>query len=436
MRQPRSITALTVLLATAGIAATAQDAGYETPPVLKAADLVDKSLLSGPHHQVDPEARNDGFMNHFTIRSDFGDFEAESEELLAIRVREVAALAKLVEISKTDAFADALARSVARPVTAVKNVVTDPVGTAKALPEGLNKKFKGLYYRAKKTGRKVKEEVQEELEDDPPSETAGEKTGAAETGAEEPSGTDKTVDTVKKYAGWNSAKRQLAQSLQIDPYSTNPVLQAELDRLASAAFAGGLTFKLAMPSVSGLSVVEDVNSLVWNTPPEELERLNDKALKSMGIDAATRFAFFDNRRFTLSLETRLVEALKRMSPTAGRGALIDVAASVETELEARFFAGAADLLAGYHTGVGPLSELVVAGNDEIGRVLAANAEGGALVVAVPVDYLIWQPGMESRGPLSAYPKRELWVTGSVSPRAKKELGARGWAVKEKVKFGS
>ena len=432
-RRPKSILAtLAVLAGAAAVAATAQDADYETPPVLEAADLVDASLLSGPHHRVDAEARNDGFMNHFQIRSDFGDFSAESEELLEIRVREVGALAKLAEISKSEAFADALKRSIAKPVTAVKNVATDPVGTLKGVPEGLNKKFKGLYYKAKKTSKKVKQEVEEELEDDEPSEQPA---AEAEAG-ESKSTTDQTVDTVKKYAGWEGAKRQVAASLGIDPYSTNPVLQAELERLASAAFAGGLTFKFTMPSVSGLSVVQDVNAMVYQTPPAELERLNDKALKDMGIDSKTRFAFFDNGRFTLSLETRLVEALKRLSPAQGRGALIDMATGAETELEARFFTDAAELLAGYHQRVGPLRELVAAANDEVGRVLAGIAESGTLVVAGPVDYLIWQEGMEGGGPLSAYAQRELWVTGRVSPRAKKELAARGWTVKEEVGFGS
>ena len=426
--------AILVLAAAAAMAVSAQDT-FETPPVLQAAELVDESLLQGPHHRVDEQARNDGMMNHFTIRSDFGDFEAESEELLEIRVREVSALAKLAEISRTEAFADALKRSIARPVSAVKQVATDPVGTMKGLPEGLNKRFKGLYYKAKKTGRKVKEEVQEEFADEEPSADAGEtEAGEAEAG-EASSGTEQTIDTVKKFAGWESAKRQLAQGLGIDPYSTNPVLQAELERLASAAFTGGLTFKLAAPSVGGLSLVEDVNDMVWTTPPGELERLNDKALKDMGIDAGARFAFFDNPRLTPSLETRLVAALKRMSPAADRGVLIDLAASAETELEARFFAGAADMLASYHTGVGPLRELLAAGNDEIGRILVAIAGDGSAVVAAPVDYLIWQPGMAG-GALSGYPKRELWLAGSVSPRARKELSARGWTVKTDVDFGS
>ena len=259
--------ALAAILAPAAVGQASGD--FETPPVLEAAELVDASLLEGPHHKVDPEARNDGFMNHFQIRSDFGDFSAESEELLAVRVHEVAALAKMAEISRTEAFADALARSVSRQITADRNVATDPVGTVKGLPEGLNKRFRGMYYKAKKTGKKIKQEVEEELEDDSPAEAA--ETEAAETEAAESgkSSTDKAVDTVKKYGGWDSAKRQLARSLGVDPYSTNPALQAELERLAGAAFAGGLTFKFAMPSVTGLSEVEKANSLVWDTPPED-----------------------------------------------------------------------------------------------------------------------------------------------------------------------
>ena len=59
-----------------------------------------------------------------------------------------------------------------------------------------------------------------------------------------------------------------------------------------------------------------------------------------------------------------------------------------------------------------------------------------MVVAARVDYLIWQAGMEAGGPLSKYEKRQLWTTGRVSPRAKQELSARGWAVRSEVSFGS
>ncbi len=38
--------------------------------------LVDPGLLEGPHHRVDDEVTNDGAMNHFLIRSDYGELEA------------------------------------------------------------------------------------------------------------------------------------------------------------------------------------------------------------------------------------------------------------------------------------------------------------------------------------------------------------------------
>ena len=82
-----------------------------------------------------------------------------------------------------------------------------------------------------------------------------------------------------------------------------------------------------------------------------------------------------------------------------------------------------------------LRELVVAGNDEIGEVLAAISGDGTMVVAGPVDYQIWQPGMEGDA-LSRYQQRQLWATGRVSPRARRELTSRGWTVKAEVSFGS
>ena len=121
-----------------------------------------------------------------------------------------------------------------------------------------------------------------------------------------------------------------------------------------------------------------------------------------------------------------------MSPAGRRSALVEVAADTQTDLEARFFAGAADILAHYHVHVGPLRQLVAAGNDDLGKVVAAIAEDGTLVVGAPVDYLIWQPGMGGGGPLSRYEKRQLRTTGRVSPRAERELSARGWTVVTEV----
>jgi hypothetical protein len=91
-----------------GAVAAAVDDGFETPPILSAKDRLPAEILTGPSHEIDDPVTNDGFMNHFVVRSDFGDFEASSERMVQTRVREVYAIAKCRELSQTEAFSDAL----------------------------------------------------------------------------------------------------------------------------------------------------------------------------------------------------------------------------------------------------------------------------------------------------------------------------------------
>lgn len=90
-RTLRRAAAFAVLLGEAAMSATVIAADYEFPPVLEAAHLLDRSLLQGEHHDIEPQVTNDGFMNHFTIRSDFGTFEVRSQAMVPVRVREVQA---------------------------------------------------------------------------------------------------------------------------------------------------------------------------------------------------------------------------------------------------------------------------------------------------------------------------------------------------------
>ena len=47
---------------------------------------------------------------------------------------------------------------------------------------------------------------------------------------------------MQQLIGYSDEKRKVAISLDVDPYSTNTVLQQELDGIAWASFAGGMTF--------------------------------------------------------------------------------------------------------------------------------------------------------------------------------------------------
>lgn len=73
-------------LVTGGWTAGPAESSYEAPPVLRAGDLAPADLLQGPRHLVDEQVPTDGLLARFTIRSDFGVFEAAGPGMLRVRV--------------------------------------------------------------------------------------------------------------------------------------------------------------------------------------------------------------------------------------------------------------------------------------------------------------------------------------------------------------
>jgi hypothetical protein len=73
------------------------EAVFEELPELKASEILKPELLKGPHFVVrDPVPTGSG-MNQFTIDSDFGVFEADGNEMLLQRLKEIDAIARLQE---------------------------------------------------------------------------------------------------------------------------------------------------------------------------------------------------------------------------------------------------------------------------------------------------------------------------------------------------
>jgi hypothetical protein len=122
----------------------AQDAGqFEQPPTINTTQLLPESTLSGPGFHVDPQVPTNGAMGQYTIvadasvfQNDAGTYRVESLDLLKIRLSEIPAIAYLETVSKTGVFANALAQSAARPVTAAANMVIHPMDTV-GLPSGI-----------------------------------------------------------------------------------------------------------------------------------------------------------------------------------------------------------------------------------------------------------------------------------------------------------
>ena len=317
-----------------------QAADYEKPPVFKVGDLVSRDLLAGDHHKINSRVVNDGYMNRFTIQSDFGTFEAPSEFSVPIRVKEINSLADLKELSRTKVFVDALGDSVKRTADSAVKIASDPVGTAKALPGGVSRYLKRLSH----TTKEVVEKTGEAMSGDQGEAAEGEK-GQAEEAA-------------RNILGVNRAKRQLAQKMGIDPYTTNEPLQAELNRLANAAFLGGVAMDVAVPVPKALNiadaVVGQVGDLVYNTNPTDLEVTGREKLQEMGAPEKDIDAFYENRWYTITGKTALVVLLEKMENVKARDLVVKLADRVEDHEQSSLFLRSMDMLSRYHHSRNPL----------------------------------------------------------------------------------
>src|SRR5438046_6217603 len=113
------------------------------------------------------------------------------------------------------------------------------------------------------------------------SSTAQEQKPTTASGAEPPSFTDDPF-------GYNQARRQWAKKLEIDPYTTNPVLRPLLDNATSATFAGNFTVGLAVGAVAApLKYASDFETTVrdseWDQPPGDLAKGNAEKLQRIGV---------------------------------------------------------------------------------------------------------------------------------------------------------
>jgi hypothetical protein len=412
----------------------ASDQPYETPPVLKAEDFLDAALLKGPHHQIEDKVVSDGVFNTYTITSQYGTFRVEGTSLAEMRVHEIGVIAQLKEVDKAAVAAGAIAASVLDVGKGVVHVVTNPVGTVTGIGNGVARLFGRVGRGAKRTAEKMEREDKEKNEPD----NLGDRSHAEK--AREKSNPGKVVEASGEFAkdiiGVNSAMRSWAQKLRADPYTRNAVLHKELREVAQYDAGGRFSTKLLPLGAVGLALGATVTAdeLIWMKEPDELVSLNETRLKTMGVKPSVSRAFRLNRQYNLTRQVRLVTALDALDGVSGRPEFVARAAGAQVDADAQFYMESALLAEMFHSTQAPLAEIVA--NLPGACVLA---EGDRFACLFPLDYIAWTKGVAGHFDRITkrievdFPKakRELWLTGRVSPRTANELETRGWAVREK-----
>ena len=386
------------------------EAVFEELPVLNANEILRPEFLSGPHYKVRDAVPTYLGANQFTIDSDFGVFEANGNEMLVTRIKEVNAIERLKEVSRTDEFKNALTKAAKSPLASAKNIVTDPVNTISNAPKGLMKFMRRAGESIKDIGNKSESHAAE-----------GSK--------------------MQQLIGFSDEKRKVAINLGVDPYSTNTVLQRELDGIAWASFAGGMTVQLATmpiggPALTVVDVTSSLNDVLKEKSPTDLKMMNRKTLRAMGAGEKDTERFLNNNAFSPSQQTAFVLNLKALNGVANRGAFVRTAGETSSaEQDAIFCVQTAALMGQLHKGEKPLARITMLGDFPIGV-----AKDGTIVVALQWDYAAWTSGaaqftsdLQKLATQSGEKKNILVaLSGQVSPRLREELEKRGITVQDRL----
>jgi len=411
---PRIRPAVVVVLLTAVLVGVSPAAEFEKPPTLPAQVLAPASLLSGNGFRVNNAVPTDGLLAHYTIQSDVGVFQANSTEMLEIRVAEIPAIQELTKTSKTKVFAQSLATNAARPIAAAGQMVMNPVETVKGLPSGVGR----FFGRVGLAGQRLKEAATE-----PEEASAGEKAGQF---------AKRAGQTTRDVFGYEQERRELAKKLHVDPYTTNPVLSKQLDDFALTAFRAHVgvttTMSIFIPGSMAITATRVVSQWVWDTPRADLIVQDEKALQELKVTEAQIRTFMRNPVFPLSVQTAFIENLKRLSGVPGCVEAVQLASTVESEEQARFLTDAVGMLARYHETQTPIVKLMVR------KAIIGQDRSGAIVVQAPVDYVSWTQDMSYFAHRSDFQghRRVVWLTGQFSPLAKKNFQALGWVTNERA----
>ncbi|HET7008728.1 MAG TPA: hypothetical protein VFK65_24735 [Candidatus Binatia bacterium] len=381
---------------------------YETAPVLSASKILPPELLSGPNHRVQERVTNDGYLNIYQIDSKFGTFTAVSTAVLRKRIGEINAMVVMEKVQGSREYVNSIKEGGLDAMNSALSLITSPVKTISGAVQGLGAAFS----------------------------RAGESMFGAQRSQSEES-------KVKDLIGFSTTKRQYAYQFDVDVYSDNQNLQDMLNKISWAGYAGSLTWSAAMAAVPGgagvaMTVIGTnklLNQVFQNTPPVELRKMNAEKLANMGVHPEVADAFINNSIFSPREQTLLVHAMGEMDGVADRGALVRLSLSSVNPTIALFRQRQAQMYAGFNKSVSPLERFI-----PLGQFAVSRAVNGALVVNFPADYVVWtEPmaqimtaGNQLVNELPGVKEKQFWLTGTLSPRARKEIESRGWQIRDRA----
>lgn len=406
------------LLVSATVLHAQAPVAFEKPPVFQASQVLPPSMLQGDLFRVRESAPSDGFLVHFTLDTNYGEIKCHGLNELAERLNEINAIKILAETSRTDLFAEGLKRSVEAPIDAVKNIVEDPEESLRKAPATIGHFFQKVGSSLSNASDKVEDKWEHRDKNQDSSEMlndAGKGLGKS----------------AKSIAGFDKAKLDCARKLGVNPYSDNALLQAEMEKVTWAFFAGGLPLRLGSSAVSGgasmaLTATKTVGlpEDIYDITPGELLLRDREMMEAMGASDALIERMFLNSNLSISQRHSIVSALSKLPAKGDRLTVVGLAASCASPEQSRYLNQVLTKLAIQH------KKKPYAALTSVVRMPAGVTSDGVVEIVAPVDYISWTPKIANfaRSPKMPQVRYRALVYGKISPTAKAGFEAAKWEV--------
>ncbi len=392
---------------------TGETDSFEDVPLLKASDIMPAEILSGPYHRVEEAVTNDGFTNYYTIQSDFGNFKAFGNDMLITRVHEIYALAIIIEIKKSKVFTESMTAAAISPLQGAYHTITNPIGTVSSVPKSAAR-YIG------KAGRKV-------------------------TGANVKSGEHFKDNTAAAMLGYTKAKKEIAEKLSVDPYSSNEQLQNELKDLAWASVAGGMSVGMALKfspiglagiAISSANRSNQVRDLATDLHPSDIPDANLKLLREGGnLENRLAKKMLHHPWYSPTQKNFVCWQISNLNAVTNFKEFCAIALQADSMEDALLFQRTVDLI--IH--IDQNYEKIVAIHAEQGFIVC-NTESGKRIIPAPIDYGFWteETAAEDHKNMNYFDRiarqskehTQLWITGIISKRFKEEMAERKLMVVE------
>jgi len=390
----------------------AAPAGFDAIADRPAADVYPRELVrTGVYHFADPVKPTPshtpmGLWNLTSVESIYGTVEAPNESFAKIRAREIAAITKLKAIASGETAAGGVANAAMAPIRGVGAILTSPVETLKSIPKGVGD-FVGRTQEGFKSDKS-------QFED----------------------------GMFAEIAGVTRKKRELAAEMGVDVYSSNQLMQAELDRIGRASAGGNITVDVAMLAVTGtagavvsnLGRVDALQEIVNTQPASELRRRSRHTLETMGMPAGLTDKFLDHPYYSPRRKTIIAGLLSPMKDTKGREKFMEAALTADSEAAALYYQQMIEIISSFHFGTAPVEEIALIE----GMPVAISEKAGAFFT-LPADRMYWTPEGQAAADkllfaILAYKRVPitLWVLGDMTPQTVYELSRRGVQLGQKM----